>query len=188
MLPLKSSISLDDSAVENSIDFCRFEGSTNPPKECVFAPPPQLASVKSAGITTNEWSGSASAVFIVVSSPLRCSLVARFFCTRLLHYLRWCGESVRFFLAGPNERDTEVQRFADDPVAWQKYTESCLEQSLEYLASNPRLGFAAFPVVILLLDCEPMDAYDKLHGMLKSRGNFSFATSGSMRTGSDAVH
>ncbi|ESL08237.1 fructose-6-phosphate2-kinase/fructose-2,6-bisphosphatase [Trypanosoma rangeli SC58] len=172
MIPLKTCISLDDSTLENSIDFCRFEGETHPQKECVFAPPLQLASVKNAGITMSGWGSSTSAVFLIVSSSLRCRLVARFFCTRLLHYLRWCGESVMFSLAGPNERGIELQRFEDDSLVWEKCMESCLESAFRYLASRPRLGFAAVPVVILLADCESMDAYDKLHGMLKSRGKF----------------
>ncbi|ESS70108.1 fructose-6-phosphate2-kinase/fructose-2 [Trypanosoma cruzi Dm28c] len=172
MIPLQSSISVDDSFLENSIDFCRFEGAGNPSKGLVLTPPLQLKIVNETGISTNDWNSSTSAVFLVVSSSPRCGLVARFFCTRLLRYLRWCGESAVFFLSGPNERDIEVQRFEDDVGAWEKYVESCLEKSLLYLASNPCLGFSAIPVVILLTDCESVDAYDRLHGMLDSRGNF----------------
>ncbi|KEG13442.1 fructose-6-phosphate2-kinase/fructose-2,6-bisphosphatase [Trypanosoma grayi] len=172
MLPLQSSISADDALPENSINFCKFVGPNRQPRGCVFSPHPRRQSDKVLKAPSGRWNTTTNAVFIVVSSSPRCNLVARFFCSKLLHYLRWCGESVMFFLGGQTERDVEVQRFEDDSVAWEKYVGECVEKSLEYIASDPPLGFAEVPVVILRVDCETTEAYGKLNDMLEPKGNF----------------
>ncbi|KAH9581978.1 Histidine phosphatase superfamily [Trypanosoma melophagium] len=171
-LPLKSGITLDDSLEDNCIDFCTFEGFSQEGKECVFSPRLQTCTKNEFEYYTHRYYGATTAVFFVVSSSTRCSIAARFFCTRLLHYLRWCGESAMFFLSGPVQRNVEVQCFKDDSKAWEKYTKNCLVKAVEYLSSKPSLGFAGLPAVILRVDCESKDAYDKLHEMLLSNGVF----------------
>ncbi|CBH15470.1 fructose-2,6-bisphosphatase-like protein [Trypanosoma brucei gambiense DAL972] len=170
-IPLQSNIKISDRLEENSIDFCRFVGPFNRADEYAFTAPPWCQREGSENVPGSGLSTSVSAVFVLVSSPPNCGLVARFFCTKLLHYLLWCYKDAAFFLAGPSPRDFNVYRHEDDAAAWKKCMETCLAKSLEHVESARKRGTLTEPVVIVLADCESQAAYDTVHKMLGSMEN-----------------
>nr|CCC93611.1 putative fructose-6-phosphate2-kinase [Trypanosoma congolense IL3000] len=170
-IPLRSNITINCKLEENVIDFCHFEGPYNRTEEYTFASSPwgqrdNRHILPGAGANVNT-----KAVVVLVSSPPECSLVAHFFCTKLLHYLRWCDEDVVFLLAGPSSREFNVYRYEEGVEIWEESIDASLTMSLKQIESSPKQGSAVTPVVILLADCESTEAYNAMHKMFDARGN-----------------
>ncbi|KAG8341296.1 putative Histidine phosphatase superfamily (branch 1) [Trypanosoma vivax] len=171
-LPLKSCINAIELLGENGIDFCKFEDSISHSEEYTpqFPHTPHATTSDSTNPSITDLCCSSRAAVVVVSSLPRCSLVARFFCTKLTHYLRWCDEIAEFALAGDSLRDFQVKRHEDDPVLWEQYLERALKELLGRVVPVPKNGHYKIPVLVLLCDCGSTEAYNKLQGMLKERG------------------
>lgn len=147
-----------DSYERNSIDFRDMCGvGRRLPVEAVRSPPsitnadPSSSTVVRDGLY--RFSNATSPVVLVVSSDDACSLAARFFCTRMVHYLRWSGESVKFYVAADDFSCHCLESYDSDPERWRALNQHCVDMMLAYFNSNPKLGFLATPVALIYTNC-----------------------------------
>lgn len=162
----------------NTIDFTIFEGvgfcspevvvPPSAPFENDNAPPSQTSEVPPPPLSTSvyRFGNSTSPVILVVSSDHRCSVVARFFAFRLYHFFRCSGESAQMLVAADNFHEHCVRRYDDNPEDWTRLHQKAINESLVYFDSNPILGFAATPVVIIYGDIISHGALDKFVELL----------------------
>ncbi|GET93075.1 fructose-6-phosphate2-kinase/fructose-2,6-bisph os phatase-likeprotein [Leishmania tarentolae] len=155
----------------NTIDFRQMVGVEHHAQREVVRPPPSLTDTNSnnmamVGMGLYRFSNATSPVVIYVSSEERCSMPARFFCTRFVHYFRWIGESVQLFVASQNFQDHRPALYESQRDTWVQENHRCVSAALDYFDSNPKLGFAATPVAVIFTDCDCADAREALIRLL----------------------
>ncbi|AIO02155.1 fructose-6-phosphate2-kinase/fructose-2,6-bisph os phatase-likeprotein [Leishmania panamensis] len=168
---------VDDAKETNTIDFRHMVGvEYHTPRE-VVRPPPSLTGTEAHHMAMTStglyrFSNATSPVVIFVSSEERCSLSARFFCTRFVHYFRWIGESVQLFVASKNFQDHRPAPYARQRDIWLQENHRCVSAALSYFDSDPKLGFAATPVAVIFTDCDCADARRSLVSALPADRSF----------------
>lgn len=170
-----SHIFCNDETPENSLDFCKCDAKPVSPREYITVLPSLVDLQVPVNASGNyRFSHTTSPVFIIVSSDDRCSVAARFFCTRLIHFMRWDGESMKLFAANETSESPTVPRFSEAPDSWKKHVDRCVEQSLSYFDSNPTLGFHATPVSVIYMDCTSPGSFDAFYSRIPPNRSFLF--------------
>lgn len=182
MIPLKPVIQYEEGWPVNCLDCSTFDESPGTPRGESVAAQPIVKSCQPITALTSSSLGSVDLkplhatdpIIIVVTSDDRCTLTARFFCTRLLHYLHWCGESARLFVASPDYREHHLLRWEENPVGWAREASRCIRETIAYFDSDPPLGFAATPLSILYLDCASAAVCQAFHALIPAERSLLF--------------
>ncbi|KPI84486.1 fructose-6-phosphate2-kinase/fructose-2 6-bisph os phatase-like protein [Leptomonas seymouri] len=161
----------DNGGSTNTIDFTKMIGVEHDlPREVVRAPPFLTGSVvqRYEALDTGlyRFSNATNPVFIFVSSDDRSSMCARFFCTRFVHFFRWKGESIQFYVASANFLDHKPADFETHREEWLEQNRRCVSAAVDYFASDPKLGFVATPVALVYTDCKGKDTQKEIMKLL----------------------
>ncbi|CBZ25855.1 fructose-6-phosphate2-kinase/fructose-2,6-bisph os phatase-likeprotein [Leishmania mexicana MHOM/GT/2001/U1103] len=161
----------------NTIDFRHMVGVEYHTQREVVRQPPSLTDTNANDVAMvsmglYRFSNATSPVVIFVSSEERCSMPARFFCTRFVHYFRWIGESVQLFVASKSFQDHRPTPYATQRDTWLQENRRCVSAALDYFDANPKLGFVATPVAVIFTDCDCADARAALVNLLPPDRSF----------------
>ncbi|KAG5488413.1 hypothetical protein JIQ42_00015 [Leishmania sp. Namibia] len=161
----------------NTIDFRHMVGVEHHTQREVVRPPPSLTGTEAdrtamGSVGLYRFSNATNPVFIFVSSEERCSVPARFFCTRFVHYFRWIGESVQLFVASKSFQDHRPTPYATQRDMWLQENCRCVSAAVNYFDADPKLGFVATPVAVIFTDCDGADARRALVSLLPRDRSF----------------
>ncbi|KPA79825.1 fructose-6-phosphate2-kinase/fructose-26-bisph os phatase-likeprotein [Leptomonas pyrrhocoris] len=155
----------------NTIDFTKMIGVEHHLQRELVRPTPSLTGCApprhaDMGMGLYRFSNATNPVFIFVSADDRSSVCARFFCTRFVHYFRWKGESIQFYVASANFHDHKPACFDAQREAWREHNRRCIDAAVNYFTSDPKLGFVATPVAFIYTDCRAKSTREEILKLL----------------------